>query len=229
MVSRESKDNDVNPKAIFTLPVGGGDLTIYAGDTEFDFYHGMIHHADGTNEAMEASLRGMGTEFCHGIRVDSDEEAMMWFDTNKGKRTIEASGSVTLKHFPFRSLYLRVSVTSYVKVFASSLPDGVIVDNTMVSVDSSSAKGGKAATGTYNTVTVGGTAALIKAANPLRKAIEIQNTSANDLYIGTDSSVTTATGKKLKTDIIYVDTEYTGAWYGISGGANLDVRYQEFE
>lgn len=79
----------------------------------------------------------------------------------------------------------------------------------------------------YGTVTIGGTAAVVKAGNSRRKAIVVQNVHASqDLYLGDDSSVTTSNGLKVAAgESILVPT--TGPIYGIASGAGTDVRYFE--
>lgn len=81
--------------------------------------------------------------------------------------------------------------------------------------------------GAYNTVSVGTSATLIRAAASARDAIIVQNAHASNLlYIGTDSSVTTSNGLRVGAgESISVPTR--GNVYGIASGASTDVRYLE--
>ena len=82
--------------------------------------------------------------------------------------------------------------------------------------------------GSYGTVTIGGTAAVIKAANSQRKSILVQNVHAsNVLYIGDDSSVATTTGIRLIAGESIEINDYNGPVYGIASAAGTDVRYLE--
>jgi hypothetical protein len=81
----------------------------------------------------------------------------------------------------------------------------------------------------YGTVSIGGTAALLKAANTSRTSIVIQNVHATQLlYIGSDASVTTANGVRVAAvgGTLTLD-DYTGPIYAIASGAATDVRYWE--
>lgn len=80
----------------------------------------------------------------------------------------------------------------------------------------------------YNTVTIGATAGLIKAGLSTRKSITIQNVHASqDLYLGPNSSVTTANGLKVPAGQSAIYEDYNGPVYGIASGAGTDVRYEE--
>jgi hypothetical protein len=78
----------------------------------------------------------------------------------------------------------------------------------------------------YANVTVAVTATVILAANTSRANLLIQNLGGANLYIGNDSSVTTANGIEIPpngTITLTVDDDI----YGISASGNLDVRYFE--
>lgn len=79
----------------------------------------------------------------------------------------------------------------------------------------------------YGAVSVDGTAEIIKAANPRRESIVIQNVHATQvLYIGSDSSVALASGLKLIAgESIRLQTK--SAIWGIGSGAATDTRYFE--
>jgi hypothetical protein len=85
----------------------------------------------------------------------------------------------------------------------------------------------RAMSGTSGTVTVATTATLIAAAKPSRKSILIQNVSAQDVYVGYTSAVTTSTGIKISAGSGMSDDLYTGAIYGIVSATTSDVRYAE--
>jgi len=85
----------------------------------------------------------------------------------------------------------------------------------------------------YNTVSVDTSATLIVAANVERKSVIIVNTdTTNKLYIGPDTSITTANGIEVGSDGASFCEDsggtkvYTGPIYGISAGT-IDVRYWE--
>lgn len=80
----------------------------------------------------------------------------------------------------------------------------------------------------YGTVAVGAAAVLIRAGNPQRRSVVVQNVHATQvLYVGDDSSVTTAAGLRLNaSESIRID-DYNGPVYGIASGAATDVRYFE--
>lgn len=85
--------------------------------------------------------------------------------------------------------------------------------------------GSKAA---YATVSIGASAAIIKAGRTSRKSIIVQNVHAtNVLYLGNNSSVTTSNGLKLAAGESVAFDGYNGDVYGIASGASTDVRYFE--
>lgn len=81
----------------------------------------------------------------------------------------------------------------------------------------------------YGTKTVTTNATLIIAANPQRRNLTIVPVDG-DIYIGPDSSITTANGIPLWGGSIRdqdkVPEGYTGDVYGIAG-SSIDVRYWE--
>tara|TARA_R110000782_G_scaffold263592_1_gene356304 strand:- start:1855 stop:2424 length:570 start_codon:yes stop_codon:yes gene_type:complete len=104
--------------------------------------------------------------------------------------------------------------------------DGLIQDNRLVgSVDIS---GGIRISGNldgdYGTVSVTTSATLIRAANIERSSCLVVNVGANDMHIGTDSSVTAANGIPVLSGQSLTFTVETTI-YGISTGGANDVRY----
>ena len=85
----------------------------------------------------------------------------------------------------------------------------------------------------YNTVSVGTTATEIVGAETRRKALMLCNTEASVLvYIGPDSSVTTANGMPLyefqnKEFTKSISEHWAGPVYGIVADGTADVRYWE--
>lgn len=85
----------------------------------------------------------------------------------------------------------------------------------------------------YGTVTIGsGTAALIVAFNHLRKSLIITNEGSSKVYLGNDSSITTASAISIESDGKYTEDSggqrmYLGDIYGISEDSTNDVRYWE--
>lgn len=87
---------------------------------------------------------------------------------------------------------------------------------------------GTGSKGAYATVSIGTSAAIIKAGRSTRKSVVVQNVHAsNDLYVGTDASVATTTGVKLAAGASIEFDDYNGPVYGIASGASTDVRYLE--
>lgn len=83
-------------------------------------------------------------------------------------------------------------------------------------------------TANYGTVSIGGTAALIRAGLTGRKNITIQNVHATQvLYVGDDANVETTTGFRIGAGEQHTFESYNGAIYGIASGAGTDVRYWE--
>ena len=77
----------------------------------------------------------------------------------------------------------------------------------------------------YAAVSIGTSAAVIKAARSSRQSILVQNAHAsNDLYVGADSSVTTSNGLKLVAGASLTLDSYTGAVYGIASAASDGCR-----
>ena len=102
-------------------------------------------------------------------------------------------------------------------------------DAPLATVDINVATGIKVAGNTganHADVSIGTSAAVIKAANTSRSNIVVQNLSANDLYIGIDSSVTVANGIRIVAGASATLT-HTAAVWGIASGASSDVRYFE--
>lgn len=87
------------------------------------------------------------------------------------------------------------------------------------------------AVGNYGTVSVTTSAKLIVAANEKRKAISIVNSSNGDLFIGPDSSITTANAIPLygytTRDSNKTPEGWLGPIYGITASGTVDVRYWE--
>lgn len=87
----------------------------------------------------------------------------------------------------------------------------------------------------YGTATIGtGTAALIVAFNHKRKSLIITNEGSTKVYLGPDSSITSATAISIESDGKYTEDSggtrmYLGDIYGISEDATNDVRYWEKE
>lgn len=80
---------------------------------------------------------------------------------------------------------------------------------------------------TWGNVTIGTSAAVIKAANVDRFGIAVFNLGSATVYLGKDNTVTVAAGFPLLSNQgLYFDG-YTGALWGISGTASQDVRYLE--
>ena len=85
----------------------------------------------------------------------------------------------------------------------------------------------------YGSVTVGtGSAILIVAQNVDRKSLIITNEGSSKVYLGSDSSITTATTISLSANSTYTEDSggqrtYLGDIYGISEDATNDVRYWE--
>ena len=75
-------------------------------------------------------------------------------------------------------------------------------------------------------VSIGTSAAIIKAANGRRESLVVQNVHASQvLYIG-DGSVTTSNGLRIPAgESMRLQTK--AAVYGIASGASTDVRYFE--
>ena len=84
-------------------------------------------------------------------------------------------------------------------------------------------------TATYGTVTVTTSATAIPTtALNGRKNIIVINTSTGTIYLGSDSSVTTANGFQLKQDTsVSLDWGENITLYGIIGSGTADVRYIE--
>lgn len=84
---------------------------------------------------------------------------------------------------------------------------------------------------TYNTVTIGTSAAVIVAANTWRRGVTIFNNGGAIVYVGSDASITTANAIPVAVGSNYdfngFDV-YKGPIYGISGGTGNDVRYFEW-
>lgn len=77
----------------------------------------------------------------------------------------------------------------------------------------------------YGNVAVAVTATLIRAANTTRSNIHIRNNGAATVFLGTDTSVTTANGYALPAGGEFTDEWWPGAIYGIVASGTVDVRY----
>lgn len=84
------------------------------------------------------------------------------------------------------------------------------------------------------TVTVAATAGgtLIIAPNPARLGVILTNTGTQTVYIGQDTTVTSANGVPLKQDSTLTEDNggtkmYCGPIYGITATSTADVRYWE--
>lgn len=122
----------------------------------------------------------------------------------------------------FNSVRLKNGATpQVVELYAG---DGQVLDNRLVT------QGG--ITLTSNTVaslggaTVGLTAGLVAAANPVRSSLLLVNTSPSIIYIGVDATVTTSTGIPVGAGQSF-DVTFRSDVYAIGDGAGLDVRFIE--
>jgi hypothetical protein len=80
----------------------------------------------------------------------------------------------------------------------------------------------------YAAVAVGASAVQVVAANGLRDNVIVHNNHASQiLYLGDDSSVTTANGLPVPAGQKVTLEGYTGPVYGIASGAATDTRYLE--
>jgi len=125
-----------------------------------------------------------------------------------------------LKLPEFHSIAILSEVAQSIKIIAGF---GEVEDNRTagtISLDGS-------AKSYYGAVSIGATATLIKAANSSRRSIAIQPIDG-DIYVASDSNVTTANGLKV-TQGGSITIENMLAVYGISDGPTVDVRYSEDE
>lgn len=85
----------------------------------------------------------------------------------------------------------------------------------------------------YNTVTVTTAATKIISIKAQREGNLIVNASNQTVYLGMDSTVTTATGLPLLANAVFSNTGYLHAWrgdiYGIVAGTTADVRFWDYE
>jgi hypothetical protein len=86
----------------------------------------------------------------------------------------------------------------------------------------------------YGSVTVTTAATLIVPANPNRKSVTVVNSSdATLMYIGPDSSITTANAQPLyenqTRDQEHISETWQGDIYGIVGSGTADARYWEVD
>lgn len=84
----------------------------------------------------------------------------------------------------------------------------------------------------YNTITVENIPTLIVGSNPKRLSLIIEVVGANTIYIGQDTSVTTANGIQLVQNAILTEDSgsmrmYCGDYYGITASGSSDIRYWE--
>ena len=88
---------------------------------------------------------------------------------------------------------------------------------------------GRASAPTVVTATSAATGILLLAANKKRITAVLQNLDpTNDVFIGSDTTVTTANGIKLAAGASFVDDNSTGAWRGIcTSGNTASVRVLE--
>ena len=87
----------------------------------------------------------------------------------------------------------------------------------------------------YGSITVGsGTAVLIVGFNSKRQSLIITNEGSSKVYLGNDSSITTASTISIESDGKYTEDSgghrmFLGDIYGISEDSTNDVRYWERE
>jgi len=86
--------------------------------------------------------------------------------------------------------------------------------------------------GSYNTITVGITPTLIIAANCERKGVLIVNNGSVTMYIGPDSSITSANALPIfpggSLDDSGLLDSFRGSIYGIVASGTVDARYWEW-
>lgn len=124
----------------------------------------------------------------------------------------------------FKTLDLLSDVNQVIELMAGS---GRVEDN-RTSISGIVDVSGKGATINNAAVTVGTVAAVLLAANADRRSMIILNNSANDIYIGSDATVTTANGLKIAAgQTITIDKAPQAAIYAIGSAAGLDVRTLE--
>ena len=84
----------------------------------------------------------------------------------------------------------------------------------------------------YNNVSIGTTNTLILSDNPQRLSLVVVNNGSNTVYIGPDTSVTTANGIKIVASGTYSEDSggtkmYCGPFYGIASDGTTIVAYWE--
>jgi hypothetical protein len=82
-------------------------------------------------------------------------------------------------------------------------------------------------TGSYGQQDVSTTAVEVVAASAGRQSILVQNTGPEPVYVGFDSSVTSANGVEIAAGGTYADETYAGALYAITASGGSDIRFQE--
>jgi len=103
---------------------------------------------------------------------------------------------------------------------------GDVIDNRFSASGALSTRLLAAQSSAYGNVSVGTSATLVRAANTGRASILVQNLGAGTIYLGSDSSVTTANGIQAQPGAA-VEFKVDDAIYAISSAAATDVRYFE--
>jgi len=147
------------------------------------------------------------------------------------KLNSRSADAITMKskdplELPFEKFYITVTGPNTITLEVSN-PGTMKKDTKEVNVDEIK-KLEKTADGNYDAVASAGAVTLIAAANTERKSLLIVSVGANDVYVGLDNAVTVNNGTPLlaATNGWIEITKYTGAVYGIGGGA-WEVRYLE--
>ena len=212
-----------------TVDDGGGSLTVDGNNTPSDSY------SNPTDAVDSFSLLGMfnGTswdrvrgDITNGIDVDvtrlndggnsitvDDGGTTLSVDDGGGSLTVD--GTVTVQQTTHDNLNLNanIQVGNTDVSTTNPVPNKHVLGSTM----------------NVGQVSVGTTATQIVAANTSRMEVMIQNLDAtNDIYCGSDNTVTTTSGFKIPAGSAFIDDKYNGAYYCIAG-ATVSVAYREVQ
>lgn len=175
--------------------------------------------------AGQAVTVGATGRYFRVLEADADVSVTFEFANGRSYRTpwlVGIGGSLPEK---FTRLIIESSTLQEVQIGYSDTP----IDDSRLNGSIQITGGIRSAsnrTATYGNHTAGTSAAQIVGVNLSRGRSLIQNLGPGDLYLGTDSSVTTSSGLKVSVGGS-AEITFESAIYGIATAAGTDVRFIE--
>jgi len=108
-----------------TYPKGGGTKTLGVGTTRIDFYEGKVILPDGTEDWTSTGLMELKRDWCRSLLIWADQDVVITLD-DRGKWTCDANVYTPVVNLEFKCLNIETSVSTKIKVWASTHGRGIL-------------------------------------------------------------------------------------------------------